>query len=538
MKQILRRSASVFLSAVLLCCLLPVQALAPGLLAAAQVTVRFHSSGSASEAPVPISLEQGGLLTLPRTTLSSPMGAADWSFAGWSERITASAPDYLPGESLYLTRDMELYAVFTRTPAGSGTAPSPGTGNGGAFTIKTGPHTSYMSGSGDGLFHPSQPLTRAELAQLLYNIVVERPGSGVSFDDVPSDEWFAPAVSAMAGLGILPGYSNGFFRPNQPISRSEAAQALAQLIPADGPMKTFRDVPAEHPAWAAISAVGGFGLFSGDDSGNFNLNAPLQRAEAAVVLNKLTGRSPDPSAVYSRSLRYFPDVPTTHWAYAQVMEATVTHSYSPSGSGEIWSSIQPGTVPLEDGLYRMNGGLYCVSGGQFLRSAAWDPFYFDSEGRYTTGDAALDARLNALVEELTNDSMDRDQKLKALYRYCRDNFSYLKRPLLETGAAGWEPEYASAFLSMGKGNCFSFSSLFCLLAREIGQPAYTVIGGLGKTSSPHGWVEIKLDGTVYLFDPQLEWRYVHDYGRKSHNLFKVLPQNTSHTYIKLSGGVP
>ena len=86
--------------------------------------------------------------------------------------------------------------------------------------------------------------------------------------------------------------------------------------------------------------------------------------------------------------------------------------------------------------------------------------------------------------------------------------------------------------------CFSFSSLFCLLARNIGQPAYTVIGGLGKNASPHGWVEIMLDGNNYMFDPQLEWSYVHDYGRKSHNLFKVFPQNTGHTYKKLSGGTP
>lgn len=544
MKQNLRRLAAVLLSVALLCCMPSCQAAAPVLTAqaAAQVTVRFHSSGSSSAAPEPITIEQGGQTFLPQTTLSSPMGISDWYFAGWAEDISASAPEYLPGDAIYLTRDMDLYAVFTRTPPASAVTPEPDTkpsqGRPSSFTLRTGAHTRYMSGAADGLFHPAQSLTRAEMAQILYNIVTERPGQGAGFSDVPAEEWYAPAVSAMAGLGILEGYSDGTFRPMQPITRAESAQALAQLIPSNGQNRSFRDVPSGHPAYAAISAVGGFGLFSGDQSGNFNPEAGFQRAEAAVVFNRLLGRSPDPTAIYAKSLRYFPDVPTTHWAYGPIMEAVTTHSHTPSGSGELWRDIQSEPVPLADGYYRLCGRLYCVSDGRFLRSESRECFYFDAEGRYSTGNAGLDEQLNALVEQYTNDSMTRDQKLKALYRYCRDNFSYLKRPLLEAGATGWEPEYAAAFLSMGKGNCFSFSSLFCLLAREIGQPAYTVIGGLGKNAAPHGWVEIKLDGTNYMFDPQLEWRYVHDYGRKSHNLFKVLPQNTGHTYKKLSGGTP
>lgn len=534
----IRRLAAAILSAVLLYSTLPVQALAPGraTAVASQVTVRFHSSGSGSEAPSPITIEQGGQLALPQAWLDSPLGIRDWHFAGWSERVSASAPDYLPGETFYLTRDMDLYAVFTRIPPASPErAPSQGTA---AFTVRVDSHTKYMSGEGDGLFYPAQPLTRAGMAQILYNIVVERPAREAGFSDVSSGSWFAPAVGAMAGLGILPGYNDGTFRPKQPITRVEAARALAQLIPAGGPTKAFRDVPSDSPDYEAISAVGGYGLFSGDENGSFNPNASFLRAEAAVVFNKLLGRSPDLGAVYAKTLRYFPDVPTDHWAYTQVMEAATSHSHTPSGGGEIWSNIQTEPVPLADGYYRLNGRLYCVSNGQFLRSASQEGFYFDHEGRYTTGDNELDLNLNALVDQLTTPSMTRDQKLRALYNYCRDNFSYLKRPLVEAGRTGWEPEYAASFLSLKKGNCYSFSALFSLLAREIGQPAYTVVGGLGKNASPHGWVEIKLDGTVYMFDPQLEWRYVHDYGRKSHNLFKFLPAKSPHLYTKLSGGAP
>lgn len=554
MSQKMRRLIAASLSAVLLCLSFHVLAAEPGfpalMSAAAQVTVRFHSNGGSSDAPAPMSGEQGRQCTLPNTGVYAPTGLTDLYFTGWSLRSSAAVPDYLPGDEICLTQDMDLYAVFSNTPPASSPETNGQTPAGpeqigpntpsrpAAFTVKTGAHAKYMSGVNDGLFHPSQPLTRAELAQMLYNIVSERPAAGAGFPDVPGDAWYAQAVSAMAGLGILPGYGDGTFRPAQAVTRAESAAALAQLIPSGGQGRTFRDVPSGHPSYSAISAVGGYGLFSGDKNGNFNPSAGFQRAEAAVVFNKLLGRAPDSGAVYSKSLRYFPDVPTTHWAYAQVMEATTSHGHTAIASGELWRDVQTEPVPLADGFYRINERLYCVSGGQFLRSAAKECFYFDAEGRYTTGDADLDAKLNALVEQYTDSSMTRDQKLRALYNYCRDNFSYLKRPLLEAGTTGWEPEYASAFLSMGKGNCFSFSSLFCLLAREIGQPAYTVIGGLGKNASPHGWVEIKLDGKNYMFDPQLEWRYVHDYGRKSHNLFKVFPQNTGHKYTKLSGGTP
>lgn len=550
-KQILRRLAAVLLTAAVLCGALPACAVGPGsLLTAAQVTVRFHASGSRSEAPAPIIVEGGERVTLPQTVLSSPFGAEGWYFTGWSEQSTSPTPQYLPGDSFSPVRDTNLYAIFSRTPPSfdpntsfnTNTDPAAPPDQSGTesrvFTLKTGPHTSYMGGGSDGLFRPSQALSRAEAAQLLAGVITNYPTAYAAFSDISGQAWYAPAVSTAAGLGLLPGYSDGTFRPDQPITRGEAAYALAQLIPDRGQTRTFPDVPAGHRYYAAVCAVGGYGLFSGDEYGNFNPDASLQRAEAAVVFNKLTGRSPDPSAVYARSLRYFPDVPTTHWAYSQIMEATTTHSHTDYNGGETWSDIRVEPVPLADGFYRLNGGLYCVSGGQFLRSASKDCFTFDSEGRYTVSDAALDAQLNALVNRLTNNSMTRDQKLRALYNYCRDNFSYLKRPLVQAGATGWEPEYASAFLSMKKGNCYSFSSLFCLLAREIGQPAYTVVGGLGKKAAPHGWVELKLDGTVYMFDPQLEWRYVHDYGRGSHNLFKVLPNKAPHIYTKLSGGVP
>lgn len=194
--------------------------------------------------------------------------------------------------------------------------------------------------------------------------------------------------------------------------------------------------------------------------------------------------------------------------------------------------MQVERTALADGYHNIDGWLYRVQDGVFLHDTTVDGFTYDSNGRYTTGSAALDQKLHAIILQYTNDSMTRDQKLRALYNYVRDNYSYLKRPLISKGQTGWEPAYAEEFLNKGKGNCFSFSATYCLLARQLGLPAYTVVGGLGRNASPHGWVEIELDGTTYMFDTQLEWRYLHDYGLKGYNLFKMLPSKTPFIYTR------
>ena len=372
----------------------------------------------------------------------------------------------------------------------------------------TGTHAKYMDGS-SGWFRPEQDVTRAELAQMLSAVTADAPSSAPAFYDVPWDAWYAPAVQKAAGLGLMSG-TDGAFRPNDSATRAECAAALALLLPYDAwsGAQTFPDVPTGHWAYLSIARTAAYGLFRGDGTGLFHPDDGLKRCEAAAVFNRLLGRTPDASYLsHHTGLSSFPDVPAAHWAYADIMEAAVTHQCSNWLGREIWISAdapapaQP-ALPEEPAL--------------------------PANGCYTTGNAELDEKLNAIVEELTDDSMTRDQKLRVLFNYVRDNFKYLKRPLISKGQTGWEPEYALFFLNNGKGNCYSFSATYCLLCRELGLPAYTVVGS--ALNSPHGWVEIVLDGSVYMFDTQLEWRYLHDWGKSGYDFFKMSPDRTPVQY--------
>lgn len=84
-----------------------------------------------------------------------------------------------------------------------------------------GPHR-LLSGYANGSFGPNKNMTRAEAAQMFYNLLLNQEVSGaVSFTDVAADAWYAKAVHTLASLGILQGVGDGRFAPDRAITRAE-----------------------------------------------------------------------------------------------------------------------------------------------------------------------------------------------------------------------------------------------------------------------------------------------------------------------------
>lgn len=191
-------------------------------------------------------------------------------------------------------------------------------------------HEKYMNGYVDGTFRPNAPLTRAELAQMLYAVLEERPEQLASFADVPETAWYYQAAGTLGALRVMDG-DGDMFHGDQPVTRAECAVVLARMpwseIGLDAPpQRTFDDVTETHWAYAEISQAAACGLFVGDEMGNFSPDRALTRAEAVIVFNRLLGRGADEAELSSRrDLRVFPDVPRDFWAYSEIMEATVSH---------------------------------------------------------------------------------------------------------------------------------------------------------------------------------------------------------------------
>lgn len=146
-----------------------------------------------------------------------------------------------------------------------------------------------VKGYQDGSFRPDAPITRAEFVTLLNRAAGAEPaGETASFADVTPRDWFANDVALAAATRTVNGFQDGTFRPQQPITRQEAAVLLARVLDLTseaGP--TFAD-SAAIPAWAApgVAAVASAGFMKGYPDATFGGEKPITRAEAATLLQR------------------------------------------------------------------------------------------------------------------------------------------------------------------------------------------------------------------------------------------------------------
>lgn len=152
------------------------------------------------------------------------------------------------------------------------------------------------------------------------------------YTDVPAEHWAASWIEAAAREGFMQGYRDGSFAPNQAITRGEMAAVLTRIAAKEGlelnsEARTFSDVPED--AWYAdtIQQAVRYGLINGYGDGTFRPNQPITRAETVVMINRLLGRSYTTAAELHTKESPFPDVGRSYWAYGDIMEAANTHHH-------------------------------------------------------------------------------------------------------------------------------------------------------------------------------------------------------------------
>lgn len=88
-----------------------------------------------------------------------------------------------------------------------------------------------MNGYNNGLFYPDREITREEVAKVLYYLTNEENGTlNANFVDVSNDRWSYEYIRKLSSLGIVNGYENGEFRPQNPIKRSEIVAILCRIF--------------------------------------------------------------------------------------------------------------------------------------------------------------------------------------------------------------------------------------------------------------------------------------------------------------------
>lgn len=206
--------------------------------------------------------------------------------------------------------------------------------------LNTADHIQYLHGYPDNLFGPDDNMTRAEVAQMFYNLLLEQEVPvTVHFDDVPDTAWYSKAVNTLGSLGIVAGIGDGQYAPERPITRAEftvIAMRFAKLP--EGGTNIFSDV-VEH-AWYYDYVIGSiqYGWITGYPDGTFRPENTITRAEVTTIVNRMLDRSADKSFVdrHGDRLNQFFDVSKSYWAYYQIMEAANAHHCTKNGLEEIW----------------------------------------------------------------------------------------------------------------------------------------------------------------------------------------------------------
>lgn len=209
--------------------------------------------------------------------------------------------------------------------------------------LNTSDHFAYVQGYPNGTVKPAGNITRAETAAILFRLMDDASrktyySTKSGFRDVASGSWYNTYVATLNNAGVITDSSNGYFRPNEAITRAELAAMLAKFSETTGAANYFNDVSAKYWAANAIAICAKLGWITGYPDGTFRPDRNVTRAELMAMINRATGRAPKSADAFLPGMKTWSDNTADKWYYLDVQEATNSHSYTVKGS-ETWTAL-------------------------------------------------------------------------------------------------------------------------------------------------------------------------------------------------------
>ena len=201
-------------------------------------------------------------------------------------------------------------------------------------------HMAYLNGYPGQVFGPDRDMTRAEAAQMFYNLLLDKDVAGTaSFTDVAADAWYAKAVNTLASLGMIQGVEGNRFQPDRAITRAEFTAIAMRFTNGETTGENlFSDVNPDQWFYDMVVGAVQYGWINGYEDGTFRPESTIKRAEVAAITNRMLARAADEAYVdaHASQLRLFADVAKDHWAYYTIVEASNTHDYQTNHGNETW----------------------------------------------------------------------------------------------------------------------------------------------------------------------------------------------------------
>lgn len=259
-------------------------------------------------------------------------------FVSWNTEPDGSGTRYMPGDAFRIDGSSDdLYAQWQKDKTGPDDS---GVSN----WLETDEHNAYLSGYPDSTFRADRNMTRAEVAQMFYALLLDKNVTITkSFSDVPDDAWYATAVKTLASLGMMDGYPDGTFRPDEPITRAEfATVGLAFAYDPLDASCSYYDVGANAWYYTYVAQATTYGWIGGYPDNTFRPGNNITRVEVCVIVNNMLGRDADERYIDRNEdeLVHFVDLSDSYWGYYTIMESTNTHEYTGSFTNEKWTDVK------------------------------------------------------------------------------------------------------------------------------------------------------------------------------------------------------
>ena len=192
-------------------------------------------------------------------------------------------------------------------------------------TVET-KYKAYIKGYEGNLIKPNAKLTRAEVAMMISNIKgLDKNITNSKLSDVDG-KWYSSAINNIYEKELIKGYPDGSYKPDSLVTRAEFVQIIKSMDKNNVSKAPFTDIKG-HWAEDAINIAYGNGRIKGYGDGTFKPDANITRAEAATILNSLTGRKIDKSLLDKEveNGKNFADLDKNHWAYYELLSAATDY---------------------------------------------------------------------------------------------------------------------------------------------------------------------------------------------------------------------
>jgi len=290
-------------------------------------TLTFDTMGGSRIDPVTV--RHGNAVAKPKDPVNG-----GYIFDGWYTDKTYRTPYNF---ATVLTQDTTIYAKWflIALPGVTIKKTTP--------KLNTSDHFAYVQGYPDGTVKPTGNITRAETAAILFRLMDEGSrktyySTKSGFRDVATGSWYNTYVATLNNAGVITDSSNGYFRPNEAITRAELAAMLANFTETAGAANYFNDVSASYWAANAIAICAKLGWITGYPDGSFRPDRNVTRAELMAMINRATGRAPKSADAFLPGMKTWSDNTADKWYYLDVQEATNSHSYTVKDS-EKWTAL-------------------------------------------------------------------------------------------------------------------------------------------------------------------------------------------------------